>query len=115
VVSQKSRDGKRKSDLEQVRAALELYRSDEGEYPSAGSGNGSLDLSCTIGNETLKSSDGTKTYMDPIPCDPKNSAPYQYSYAVGSPATTYQLTVTMEVDTIGGTCGSGLSYCVKQP
>lgn len=32
-VNKRSRDVKRKSDLEQIRSALEMYRSDQAEYP----------------------------------------------------------------------------------
>ncbi|OGD62565.1 hypothetical protein A2160_05990 [Candidatus Beckwithbacteria bacterium RBG_13_42_9] len=111
TVSQKTRDSKRKSDLEQIRAALEMYRSDQGQYPTITDLPASFLTSCT---GTLTS--GAKTYMDPIPCDPKNTGSYQYTYTPGAvPPLSYQLETTMEVDTSGGTCGSGLSYCVKQP
>ena len=33
---EKSRDGKRKADLEQIRSALEMYRADETQYPLTG-------------------------------------------------------------------------------
>jgi general secretion pathway protein G len=36
-VNKRSRDVKRKSDLEQIRSALEMYRSEHGEYPHSGS------------------------------------------------------------------------------
>lgn len=35
----RARDGKRKADLEQVRSALELYRSDMGYYPAVAAGS----------------------------------------------------------------------------
>lgn len=40
-VNKRSRDGKRKADLEQIRTALEMYRADKGEYPC-----GSARLTC---------------------------------------------------------------------
>ena len=116
-VNKKSRDGKRKSDLQQIRAALEIYRSDQGVYPASGSGNGNLDLSCTTGSETLKSSDGTKTYMDPIPCDPKSSQTYTYTPSA-SPITSYTLQAELETTTSCEgtcTCTGDNDYCVKQP
>lgn len=33
--NKKSRDGKRKADMEQIRAALEMYRADSNAYPAA--------------------------------------------------------------------------------
>jgi len=36
TAQRKGRDSKRKSDLEQIRAALEMYRSDTGSYPTGG-------------------------------------------------------------------------------
>jgi len=67
----KSRDGKRRADLEQIRAALEMYRSDCGSYPASISFGGSL-----VGGETACSGN---TYMQQVPQDPKYST-YQYSY-----------------------------------
>ena len=36
VANKKARDGKRQGDLEQIRAALEIYRADERIYPTTG-------------------------------------------------------------------------------
>jgi general secretion pathway protein G len=58
-VNKRSRDVKRKSDIEQVRSALEMYRSDIGQYPAI------LD--------TLAPS-----YIPTIPKDPNDSS-YFYS------------------------------------
>ena len=70
--NKKARDNKRKSDLEQVRAALEMYRADEGVYPS---GNWASMIS------------GLSSYMNETPTDPKS-----YSYYYTRPTTTtYQL------------------------
>jgi len=103
VVNKKSRDNKRKADLEQIRAALEIYRSDVGSYPP----NPLPDC-----GEALI--DGDSTYMDPIPCDPKNEGLFVYSYDQITDYT-YQLSVPMEIDDDTGTCGTGGTYCVKQP
>jgi len=103
TVTKKSRDNRRKADLEQIRAALEIYRSDKGSYPTSG------EIVC----------DGTlfvldNIYMDPIPCDPKNEAPYEYLYDQIT-NFTYKLSVPMEIDDDTGTCEVEDSYCVKQP
>jgi general secretion pathway protein G len=72
-VRQRARDAQRKSDLRQIQAALEIYRSDNGGYPALvavgvdgyESDNGTS--SCT-GNGTIQL--GTTIYMKKIPCDP---------------------------------------------
>lgn len=69
--SVKARDGKRSADLNQVRAALELYRSAQttSTYP--------VTTSFTGMTGTLR----TAGYLsDPLPLDPKNVSPYQYTY-----------------------------------
>lgn len=93
-VNKKARDGKRKSDLEQIRAALEIYRSDQGVYP--------VDGSITCGGSLQQ---GASVYMNPIPCDPKTGDAYAYSRPT---TTTYTLGATLEVDT-------PTDYSVKQP
>lgn len=58
----RSRDAKRKADLEIVRSALEMYRSDLGVYPNTG------DLDSLVG-----------TYLSSLPLDPKYPLfTYQY-------------------------------------
>lgn len=89
-----ARDGKRKTDLEEVRSALEMRRTDCGSYPV---GNLSSDDSIT--------GDGVNcpavTYMV-IPDDPLPSQAYSYSGA----ADTYNLCATLE---------TGGSHCVYNP
>lgn len=88
-----ARDGQRKADLEQIRSALEMCRSDTGSYPGSLSFGGSL--TC----------DGS-TYMDSVPIDPINSSPYIYTYS-GS-ANSYTLCAN-QLET------TGVSYCVNNP
>ena len=38
-VNKRSRDAKRKGDIEQLRSGLEMYRADNGYYPNTGSGS----------------------------------------------------------------------------
>ncbi len=95
----RARDAKRKSDLETVRQALVLYRSDNGSYPSGGSG-GSTGYVSAI--STLSAGD----YLsDPTPIDPKNNATYYYSYS--SNTVTFSLSTTLEK--------TGLVYTVTNP
>lgn len=93
----KARDGKRKADIEQIRAALEMYRTDHSAYPVALS--------------TL-----TTTYIQSIPTPPSNSktcagvamTEYSSRYSSSSPYTTYSLCVQLEE-------GGGTSYTVYNP
>ncbi len=64
-INKRSRDTKRKSDMEQIRSALEMYRSDNGFYPNNGNGSwiNADNLSTTL----------VPNYMAAIPPDPKSS------------------------------------------
>ena len=84
-VNKKSRDAKRQADMQSIRSALEICRSNTGTYPASIAG-------------TVTCSDATIT-LSVTPVDPKTAA--LYPYAVGSPATTYTLTCTLELT---GTC-----------
>lgn len=85
----KSNDAKRKSDLRQVQAALELYRADEGAYPVSGSFPPLPLLTC---GAPLASA--TTTYLQKVPCDPRNNGNLIYRY--GSDGTTYTLRTCLE-------------------
>lgn len=79
-----SRDSKRKADLEQVRQALETYRSVLGTYPNVTSAN--LGSTLTSGG-----------YLSTYPVDPKSpTSSYTYSYLTG---TTYSLCASLELVT----------------
>lgn len=102
----KSRDGKRKADLEAIRSALEMYRADEGNYPSTGN-----------------LSDLETDYIQSIPDDPKDPT---YTYAYNSSGSTYCLGAYLEGGG-GSSCGAGdcafasgacvsdCNYCVQNP
>jgi len=90
-----ARDGKRKADLEQVRSALEMCRTDAGSYPLGSLSSGST-ITCA-----------GKTYMT-IPNDPLTDRIYAYTGA----ANTYTLCAALESG--GGTvtgCGSCTLEC----
>lgn len=89
----KARDGERKTELEQIRSALEMCRADTGSYP----------ITISFG-ETLTC--GGNTYMNPVPVDPKNSSPYIYTYSGGG--NSYTLCAN-RLETTGS------SYCVRNP
>lgn len=93
-----ARDARRKSDLEQVRAGIELYRSSEGTYPSSSSYSGMM-----TEIEDYISNDDALT-------DPRPSPHPQYEYdntPAGTDCSAYQLCATLESD--------GSEYCICNP
>lgn len=126
-VNKRSRDAKRKSDLEQVRSALEMYRSDNGVYPGVGSGFAPL-TDLDSGNGPL-----TPTYLPSIPMDPKSTAstpiPYYYD-PIGTFPNFYSYCICACIEEqvcdgdhiVSNTCGSGVdlpsqacNYGLKNP
>ena len=111
TASKISRDGKRKGDINQVRAALELYKSQFNTYPAYNPHNSS---SYTSATNVLKNAQ----YLPaPVPMDPKDVNPFQYTYS--SNGTTYCLCADLENSggNSSGACGgsSGSYYCLTQP
>jgi len=97
-----SRDAKRKADLEQIRSALEIYRTDCKEYPAnkARLSNGN---SC---NGSI--------YMAEVPKDP-GSCSYSYSFVS---ANSYILCASLEIGATAavtgcGSCGAGCTCNYK--
>lgn len=89
----KARDGKRKADLEQLRSALVLYRTDNGVYPT------SLDWSTMAPITTYIS--GTSLG------DPRPLPHPQYTYESETGAV-FELCATLEATTPS-------SYCLTNP
>lgn len=79
TANQKARNSRRAADIQQLRSALEMYKTDTGAYPLTAAGLTVLD-SYTSGQRVK---------------DPKNSAPYTYEY-VSSNGSTYTLTYYTE-------------------
>lgn len=119
-VRQRARDAQRKSDIRQIQSALELYRSDIGNYPVSLSSCGS----------SLTGGTPVNTYMQKIPCDPSGSSYYNsgnYYYVSGgaTPPTTYTIGGCLEntADSQGvntnpggsGTCSSTWYFVVNNP
>ena len=94
-INKRSRDAKRKSDLEQVRSALEMYRADNGSYPSVNASNLQ-----TADNLTALVPD----YVPQLPSDPK------YSSSNPSAGPFYYYQPTNGVDSGGTTLYYG--YCI---
>ncbi len=82
-----SRDSKRKTDLEQIRQALETYRSENGTYPA--------DTSLLVSD-----------YITALPTGPKNDT-YDYT----GTTTTYSLCASLETIQTPATC----NYIVTNP
>jgi|SRR3989344_5474436 len=83
-IRQRARDAQRKSDIRQIQSALEMYRADQGSYPTSLS-------SCS---SSLMGGSPEITYMQKIPCDPLNTGKYVYTYS--SSGVTYSLFSCLE-------------------
>ncbi|RJR15199.1 prepilin-type N-terminal cleavage/methylation domain-containing protein [Candidatus Microgenomates bacterium] len=108
----KSRDAKRKSDLEQIRVALELYKSSNSSYPAATTGStesGLKDALTTAPNNFISSNS--------FPKDPQAGVFYYYQRLTPQ---TYRLCASVEVVQPGdpgcnANCGRTCNYGVTQP
>lgn len=83
-----ARDTQRKTDLEQIRSAVELYKSDCGLYPGA----------ITFGSSLVNCTDPTIKYIEVVPQDPV-PAQRQYSYKYDATTNTYALCASLEKGT----------------
>ena len=96
AVSQKrARDARRQADLESVRSALEIYRADNLStgYP-------------TTSTYSALSASLLPNYLSQLPLDPKNTAPYTYTYTGGG--NTYTICANQLERT-------GEIYCLTPP
>lgn len=98
VTNQKARDARRRSDLESVRSALEICRTETGAYPASIDFATNAPITC-----------GGATYLAKSPNDPKaGQGTFGYSYTRTS-NTTY--TLCAEIETPGETS----PYCITNP
>jgi len=93
VANQKARDGRRQGDLQQIRAALELYRTDQNVYPDA----------LPIVGGSLAAGVPPTTYISNRPGDPLNPT---YTYYYSSNGTIYTLCAYLELGGTAGSCGT---------
>jgi general secretion pathway protein G len=122
-IRDRARDGERKSELAVIQSALEIYRSDIGNYPSQGSITTSGVLNC---NTSFTGGSPPNTYLRSVPCDPLNTGQHRYFYsASGGSPSSYSLIACLENvndsqkdTTNNGSCTGGTtnwSYTVRNP
>ncbi len=100
----RARDAERKNALSQIQNALEMYISDNGQYPEtmASTGNGRI-RPFRWGVEAFTNSENghpETVYMSMLPGDPANGT-FQYHYEVNDVLTKYRLCAILENDQDG--------------
>lgn len=107
TINKQSRDTRRKSDIEQIRAALEMYRADKGYYPNAGGGT-FIEASLGLSNDLV-----TGGYIAVLPRDPKpNSMHYEYkaTNVSGGNYYGYCLSAQLEAEDPADSCTPDTAY-----
>ena len=103
----KANDAKRLSDVKQVQTALELYYTDNNQYPEAeipGLTLGDANHTCLdAGGFVAAAACDTDAYMGLVPADPVADGSYVYTSADGA---TYTIVATLEVG--AGNFGAGV-------
>lgn len=91
-VNKRSRNTKRRADVEQIRSALEMYRADNGYYPSDGSGSWT--------DATNLETSLVTTYIAQIPSDPTTGVTYRYkgTNPLGAPTRYYGYCVSTKLE-----------------
>lgn len=96
-VQQKSRDNKRKQDLQSISKALELYYNDFDQYPLAASGAimgcGENGVEECVWGDLWQDTERQTLYMAKLPQDPGGG---QYFYLSDSEGSTYRLFAYLE-------------------
>jgi type II secretion system protein G len=109
-IQKKARDDRRRADIEQIRAALEIYRTTNNAYPTAAPTPAS---GLPFGSPL---SDLVNTYLQKIPQDPLSPArSYYYATSGGDYTLGAQFEGTSSCTTTppANSCGTGFScnYC----
>jgi len=102
--AKQSRDAKRKADLEQIRAALEMYYSNNDNFYPA------LTINCSSTGGITDT--GGNTYLSSIPKDPKCNI---YTYYYSTTGSNYTLGAYLETGgtSCGVSCGgANCNYCL---
>ncbi len=97
----KARDSKRLGDLRQLQTALELYYTDQNEYPIASTTLGTGNAVCLNEDGFGAAGCAAPVYMGLIPTDP-GSGTYEYTSDDG---TTYSIGAALEGDVNDLTAG----------
>jgi general secretion pathway protein G len=87
---QKSNDARRKSDLESMQRALELYYNDNGKYPA------SSGTTMYINNAVVPWGSSWTPYMATLPKDPVSTQTYVYYSPAASAGQTYYLYANLQ-------------------
>lgn len=90
--TRRSRDARRKSDVEQLRSALEMYRADNNAYPSSAGAWQTINSSSILQTSLVT---GAIVYLPVLPQDPRNST-QQYRYQ--GAAAAYCITTYLETN-----------------
>lgn len=102
----KSRDSKRKADLDRIKIAFEEYYVDNDTYPPA-------DALSNCGGDELR------PYLSNIPCDPRTKTSYCYIYDADNNGQNYRLLSSLEYhdDPIIAklSCDEDPTYCGYEP
>ena len=102
----KSRDAARKSDLNTMQKALEMYVNDNGSYPVGNGGKIIVGENSVDWGEAFELASGA-IYMSELPVDPTNNPPYCYQN--GATVQSYQLYARLEnlkdSSCLAGGCG----------
>lgn len=118
-VNKRSRDAKRKGDIEQLRSGLEMYRADTGYYP--GSSQGCANVSPSWNDASCLSTTLVSSYLPAIPSDPKSTQTYRYQPTTPSGGNYYGycLSALIESDNPADTCtpdtDNSHTYGAKSP
>lgn len=95
----RSRDARRKSDLNQIRTAIELYVATNGTLPgSSGPGNCNNAGGCNSTDAESWIPGVDQQYIGTLPVDPSNSATYRYRYRPNAATGDYEIDAPVETD-----------------
>lgn len=100
IFFKQARDAKRKTDVAQISAALEIYRSNNDTYPVG------------AGWATLSILTSPVIYIQSLPSDPKNPT---YTYYYSGSVSDYTLGSFLEsggATCVAGQCGGNCNYCL---
>lgn len=119
---QKARDGRRKSDLKSTQQAIELYFQENGTYPASENGQIKCNNPGDIRTRNWGSNFdcGSRTYINPLPKDPKWDNTLEYYYESVASATSanvfleYKISASLENSNDQEYCTPGGSSCEDQ-